>query len=883
MVDFHVIQQKWQERWKEAGIFKVSEDEKKPKYYVLEMYPYPSGSALHMGHVRNYTIGDIYARFKRMNGFNVLYPMGFDAFGLPAENAAIKHKVHPREFTETAIATIKTQMEELGLSYDWTRTLASCDLDYYTWNQWFFLKFMEKALAYRKKAPLNWCPDCNTVLANEQVEDGKCWRCEHEVEIRHLEQWFFKTTAYAEELLNDLQKLKGDWPKKILTMQRNWIGKSEGTEIQFKIDGREDIIPIFTTRVDTIYGVTFMVFAPEHPLVMEMVKGTECEEEVKKFIKKVVVQSGFERTDWTKEKEGMFIGQHAINPLTGEKIPLYIGDFVLLEYGAGAVMAVPAHDQRDFMFAKKHDLAIKLVIQPQIQDLNVEKMSRAYEGEGRMVNSGEFNGMQSRDAIPKLQELLKKKKLGGKTIQYKLRDWLISRQRYWGTPIPVVYCEICGMLPVPEKDLPVTLPVDIKFTGEGNPLKTNEGFLNTICPNCGEPAKRETDTMDGFMDSCWYFLRYTSPGFNEGPFNPDNVKYWMTVDQYIGGAEHAVMHLLYARFFCKVLRDMKLVKFDEPFARLFNQGIVYKDGAKMSKSKGNVVGQDEIAKKYGIDTARLFLMSVASPDKQMEWDDHGVEGSYRILRKMFALLEKPRGEPDARVLNRMHRTIKGVTEYITSFAYNKAIVLLNAYVNYLGARKDIPEKSPEILALLLSPFAPHLAEEIWEHLGKKDFCSMHKWPKWNEKYIDDEIEASETLVDNLRHDITIVLELAKIEKPKEILLFVASDWKYKFFDAAKEALEKTRELSEVIAMIMKDDELRKHGKDISKMLPGFIKDPKKLQTAGIKRKVELDTLNDALAMLQKEFGCTLSITSQEKSKEAKARAALPGKPALLVK
>ena len=882
MVDFHKIQQKWQKRWKEAGIFTVTEDTKKPKYYVLEMYPYPSGSALHMGHVRNYTIGDSYARFKRMNGFNVLYPMGYDAFGLPAENAAIKNKIHPQEFTEKAIKTIRKQMEELGLSYDWNRVLASCDPEYYTWNQWFFLKFIERGIAYRKKAPINWCPKCDTVLANEQVENGTCWRCDSEVEIKHLEQWFFKTTAYADQLLDDLEKLKGGWSDRILTMQRNWIGRSEGTEIQFRIEGTKHIIPVFTTRVDTLYGVTFMVFAPEHHLVSELVKGTKYEKDVKEFVKRTVIQSRMDRMDDTKEKQGMFIGHHVINPVTDEKIPLYIGDFVLLEYGAGAVMAVPAHDQRDFEFAKKHDLPIKLVIQPSAHDINPERMVRAYEGKGRLVNSGEFSEMQSWDATPKLQEHLKKKKLGGKTVQYKLRDWLISRQRYWGTPIPVVYCGKCGMVPVQEKDLPIKLPLDIVFTGKGNPLKTSKEFRNTTCPKCGGEAQRETDTMDGFMDSCWYFLRYTSPGHKEGPFDKDKVKYWMTVDQYIGGAEHAVMHLLYARFFCKVLKDMGLIDFDEPFTRLFNQGIVYKDGAKMSKSKGNVVGQDKIAKSYGIDTARLFLISVGSPDKQMEWDDHGIEGSYRFLKKALSLLEKPGCKVDKKVLNKMHRTIRKVTEYIESFSYNKAVILLNAYANYLNVMENVPKESLEIFALLLQPFVPHLSEEMWERLGHKDFSSLQTWPKWEEKHIDDEIEASEALVETMLHDITTVLGLAKIQKPKEILIFTAAAWKYTLFDVVRSALDKSRDFKEVMGVVMKDAGLKKHGKDISRMLPGLVKEPRRLKGI-LSATVEGHTFNEAAARLKKVFDCKITILSEEKSKESKARQALPGKPALLVK
>jgi leucyl-tRNA synthetase len=878
-IDFNAISKKWQAKWEEASVFKVKENPKKNKFYNLEMYPYPSASSMHMGHVRNYTIGDVYARFKRMSGFNVLYPMGYDAFGLPAENAAIKNNIHPLEYTESAINAIKKQQKELGLSYDWSRELASCYPYYYRWNQWFFLKFMEKGLAYRKKAPINWCPKCTTVLANEQVEDGKCWRCDSEVEIKPLEQWFFKITDYADRLLDDLKLLEGKWSEKIISMQRNWIGRSEGTEIQFKIEATGDIIPIFTTRIDTIYGVTFMVFAPEHPKVTELVKGTEYEAPVREFIKKVVLEDKFSRTSEDKEKEGMFIGKYAINPVTGDRVPIYIGNFVLLEYGAGAVMAVPAHDQRDFEFAKKFNIPIKVVINPEDYDLNAEKMARAFIDDGRLVNSSQFDNMKNRDAISEIQKYLEQKGIGKKTVQFKIRDWLISRQRYWGTPIPVVYCEKCGMVPVDEKDLPVELPTDVKFTGEGSPLKTSEKFMKAKCPKCGSHAVRETDTMDGFMDSCWYFLRYTSPKSKKEPFDKDNVNYWMPVDQYIGGAEHAVMHLLYARFFVKVLKDIGLVNFDEPFTRLFNQGIVYKDGAKMSKSKGNIVTQEEISSKYGIDTARLFLMFIAAPDKLIEWADEGIEGSYRFLNRVYALLDKPiTTDKDKLIFSKMHRTIKEVTAQIDAFEYNKAIINIMAFANHLQSQEKVPKEALETLVLLLSPFTPHIAEEMWEKLGNKDFIAKEKWPVFKEKFIDESIEFKETFVSKVKEDIRAVLALIKVEKPNKITLFVSEEWKYSFAGKMKEVLAKTHNIGEIMKEVMDG----KHNSEIGALVPRLVKDQSKLPEIILSQKDEFNALEESINSLKAAFNCELEIVKAEKSTHQKAKQAMPGKPSIVI-
>ncbi|MFH1238597.1 MAG: leucine--tRNA ligase, partial [bacterium] len=625
--DFKALERKWQEYWEKNQLFKTREDKNKEKYYVLEMFPYPSGK-LHMGHARNYVIGDTYARFLRMNGYNILYPMGYDALGLPAENAAIKNDVNPADWTEKCINTMIEQQRKLGLSYDWSRLVITCRPEYYHWNQWIFLKFYQKGLAYKKKAPINWCPKCKTVLANEQVIQGKCWRCDSKVEVKDLEQWFFKITAYAEELLNDLGKLEG-WPERVKIMQKNWIGRSVGTMVNFPLKDSRDSLSIFTTRPDTLYGVKFMTFAPEHPKVQELISGTKYEKEVQKFINRVVIEDKFSRADEDKEKEGVFIGRYAVNPLTGEEIPIYVANFVLMEYGTGAIMAVPAHDQRDFEFAKKYNIPIKVVINPPGEELPVGQMKQAYVEAGIMTDSAQFSGMNSSEAIEKITEYLEQKSWGKKTVQYKLRDWLISRQRYWGTPIPIIYCDKCGMVGVPEDELPVKLPKDVKFTGRGNPLATSETFVNCKCPKCKGKARRETDTMDTFVDSSWYFARYCDPQNNRTPFAKDKVNYWMPVDQYIGGIEHAILHLLYARFFTRALRDLGLYEIDEPFQRLLCQGMVIKDGAKMSKSKGNVVSVDDMVNKYGADTARLFILFASPPERDLEWSDEGVEGAWR--------------------------------------------------------------------------------------------------------------------------------------------------------------------------------------------------------------------------------------------------------------
>ncbi|MCD6557407.1 MAG: leucine--tRNA ligase [Candidatus Aenigmarchaeota archaeon] len=784
------IEKKWQKRWEEAGIFNVTERNDKKKYYVLEMFPYPSGR-LHMGHLRNYSIGDAFARFMIMRGFNVIHPMGYDAFGLPAENAAIKGKSHPAAWTKQTITEMIKQQKMLGLSYDWRRMIKTCSPEYYKWNQWLFLKFLERGLAYKKKSPVNWCPGCKTVLANEQVENGRCWRCKSTVEVKNIDQWFFKITAYADELLSDLDKL--DWPERVKTMQRNWIGKSEGTLVNFRLKGSDDIIPVFTTRPDTLFGVTFIVFAPEHPKVMELVAGTKYEEKVKNFVKKVVIEDRFTRTAEDKEKEGMFIGKYAVNPLNGEEIPIYIANFVLLEYGTGAIMAVPAHDQRDFEFAKKYNIPIKVVITPKDKELRPEELKEAYVGEGVLVNSGEFDGMSNIAAMEKINDFIEKNGYGKRTVQYKIRDWLISRQRYWGTPIPVVYCDKCGIVPVPEKDLPVELPTDVKFDGKGNPLETSETFVRTNCPKCGGPARRETDTMDTFVDSSWYFFRYCDPTNDKAPFDKNKVKYWCPVDQYIGGIEHAILHLLYARFFTKVMRDIGLVDIDEPFSRLLCQGMITKDGAKMSKSLGNIVEPKEIIKKYGADTARLFMLFTALPEKEFEWSDRGVESCFRFIKRVWklvtedALLSEKITNKDKYILTKLQRTIEDVTKKIAKFQFNLAVGSLMGFVNEvckykeLPVNKDVYNEVIEKVLILLTPFTPHICEELWEHLGKKPFISLEKWPEPDESKIDEELERMEEAVSKTVEDIREIIKITK-KKPKKVCLYVIP----KEFDYFKE-------------------------------------------------------------------------------------------------
>jgi leucyl-tRNA synthetase len=774
--DFKSLEDKWQKRWESKKIFctkSVPSDSgkvkktKKLKFYCLEMFPYPSASGLHMGHAFNYTIGDVYSRFKRMQGFNVLYPMGFDAFGLPAENAAIKAHQHPRKYTENAIKNYIKQMKSLGLSYDWSKTLKTCDKEYYKWNQFFFLKFLEKGLVYKKKSPVNWCPKCKTVLANEQVHNGKCWRHEDtNVKTKNLEQWFIKTTAYAEELLNCIDDL--EWPERIKIMQKNWIGKSYGTNIDFEIvhgdySGAGNIgkWPIFTTRPDTIYGVTFMVVSAQHLRLTELVT-KEQKKEVTNFLRKIKSVSEKEKIDL--EKMGVFTGSYAINPLTNEKIPVWVGNFVLADYGSGMVMGVPAHDKRDFEFAKKYKIPIKQVIIPEKRNLKEfpRKIIKGevYTGEGKLINSEQFNDLDNKKAMEEITKYLFKIKLGKKDIQYKLKDWLVSRQRYWGTPIPIVYCDNCGVVPVNEKDLPILLPEKVRF-GEGNPLESAKNWVNTTCPNCKGKARRETDTMDTFFDSSWYFLRYCDNKNKKVPFDKKKVDYWMPVNQYIGGSEHACMHLIYARFFTKALRDLGFVNCDEPFVKLFNQGMLHgSDGNKMSKSLGNVELPEKVSEKYGIDTARLFLVSIASPDNDIFWSEKCIEGSLKFIKKIMNYFNEVKiGKIDVKIESKLNKTIKQVTNQIENFKYNLAIIKIRDLFNSLPneASKEILEKSLK----LLHPFCPHITEELWNKLGNKSFISLEKWPVVDEKKIDDDLEKQEKMIEHLVEDVNHIQGLVK--------------------------------------------------------------------------------------------------------------------------
>lgn len=750
--NFTEIEKKWQDKWKAAGVFQTTEDQDKEKYYVLEMFPYPSGK-LHMGHVRNYSIGDVIARFKTMKGYNVLHPMGWDSFGLPAENAAIKHGAAPSEWTWNNIDEMRDQLGELGLSYDWDREVATCHPDYYKWMQWIFIQFYKKGLAYKKENPVNWCPSCQTVLANEQVVDGKCERCGAEVGKKELSQWYFKITDYAERLLSNLENLPG-WPEKVKIMQKNWIGKSVGAEVTFEIEGFDKGLDIFTTRPDTLYGVTYMVLAPEHPYVKELVSGSEYEPAVKAYLDKVQHMSDIERTSTTNEKTGEFIGRYGINPLNGKKVPIYISDYVLMDYGTGAIMAVPAHDQRDFDFAKKFGLDIIPVVDTDNPEIDVYDLKEAFAAEGNMINSDQFTGMNNKEAIVKIIDYLEEKGIGKKSINYRLRDWLISRQRYWGTPIPMIYCDECGWVPEKEENLPVMLPTDVEFTGKGeSPLTTSKTFAQAVCPKCGKPARREMDTMDTFLDSSWYFLRYCDAKNDKEAFSLDKVKYWMSVDQYIGGVEHAILHLMYSRFFQMALYDLGLVNTEEPFVNLLTQGMVIKDGKKMSKSVGNVVSPAEIIEKYGADTARLFILFAAPPERELDWSDKGVEGSYRFLNRVHRLVceygDKCKDAPseyeavskaDKELAYAMNYTIKKVSDDVGGrFNFNTAISSIMELVNEMYKYKEgeinqgLFKAAIENLVLVLSPFTPHICEEMWEHLGHDSFIYNQKWPEYDEK------------------------------------------------------------------------------------------------------------------------------------------------------
>jgi len=763
--DIKRIESHWQKVWEKDRTFRVHTDPLKPKYYVLEMFPYPSGK-IHMGHVRNYTIADVIARYKMMRGFNVLHPIGYDAFGQPAENAAIKNKTNPAQWTYRCITQMHDELKKMGFSYDWDREFSTCDAQYYKWNQWIFIKMFERGLAYKKASSVNWCPDCETTLANEEVINGLCWRCKTAVVQKDLEQWYLKITQYAPDLLEDLKKLD-QWPSRVRAMQENWIGKSYGVEIIFKVkDFENTTINAFTTRPDTIFGATYVVLAPEHPLVKKMAAGTPQEKEILEFIEKTANKSKSLRMSGDQRKEGLFIGRYAINPVNNETIPIYIGDYVLMEYGTGAIMAVPTHDQRDFEFAKQHQLSMRIVIQdPKDPSLSVADMTQAYEEEGVLVNSGEFDKTPNEEAKKKIAEWMQLKGFGRLSIHWRLRDWLISRQRYWGTPIPMIYCDACGVVPVPLHQLPVELPKDVEITGEGgSPLAKVRSFVECACPKCGKPARRETDTMATFFDSSWYFLRFCSAHNNEEIFDKKDAQYWMPVDQYIGGIEHAILHLLYARFFTKFLKDLELVSTDEPFTRLLTQGMVLKDGEVMSKSRGNTVDPDEVLSQYGADTLRLFILFAAPPEDQLEWNDSGLEGLWKFLNRVYRMVEDKYSKDfqaevvtindseDQKLELERNKAIKLVTQsFEEGYKFNTAIshmmVLANAIDKYHQSILEFDEtliiplskhvllnKSIETLVLLLAPFTPHVAEEMWQMMGKSDSTIARvAWPTFDEK------------------------------------------------------------------------------------------------------------------------------------------------------
>lgn len=806
---FSEIEKKWQDFWEGIGLFRVDEGCGKDKFYCLVMFPYPSGT-LHVGHGRNYIIGDVVSRYKIMKGFRVLSPIGWDAFGLPAENAAINNGIHPSIHTKTNIKKMKSQLKRWGVGYDWDREVTSCEPEYYKWTQWIFLKLFERNLAYKKKAAVNWCPSCATVLANEQVVDDLCERCDTKVKQRDLEQWFFKISYYSQRLLDDLDTLEG-WPEKVKTMQANWIGRSEGAKINFKLEGTDKIIPCFTTRPDTIFGATFMSLAPEHPIINELVHGTADERSVLEFAERIKNQSTIYRTSDVSEKEGIFTGRYVINPVNGERVPLWISNYALMEYGTGAVMAVPAHDQRDFDFAKKYNLPIKIVIQPSGIDtfLNPEEMTEAYTDDGIQINSAEFDGIPNREAIPKIINFFEEKEIGERNINYRLRDWLISRQRYWGAPIPIIYCENCGMVPVPEENLPVLLPDNVEFKPHGrSPLDDVDEFVNTMCPECGNNAKRETDTMDTFVDSSWYYLRYISPNDHKQAFDTDKVNKWLPVDQYIGGVEHAILHLLYSRFITKVFYDLKLTDFNEPFKNLFTQGMIIKDGAKMSKSKGNVVNPDLITEKYGTDTQRLYTLFIAPPQRDAEWNDRSVIGSYRFLNRLWnniarheehfkkvpgRNIQKNLFSKETKELYRnINITIKKVTEDIEdSWSFNTAIAavmeLLNIIVDFSVGLNDkkfnnetdindfnVFRFSVESSVKLLAPLVPHICEELWEVLGHNPSIFSVPWPTYDNSAIKaDQIEIVLQINGKVRSKLIVSSEISE----GELKLLVMKDRK----------------------------------------------------------------------------------------------------------
>lgn len=788
------IEKKWQHIWEESKCDCCHEDDKKPPYYVLEMFPYPSGN-LHMGHVRNYTIGDVIARYRRMNGYNVLHPMGYDAFGMPAENAAIKHNIPPADWTFSNIANMTRQQKALGLSYDWDREIATCHEKYYKWTQWIFELLYKRGLAYRKEAKVNWCEKCNTVLANEQVIDGKCWRCDTPVVKKDLKQWFFKITDYADRLLEDLKLLPG-WPERVKTMQKNWIGRSEGLEFSFDIPLLHEKVAVYTTRPDTIYGVTFVVLPPEHPLVKKLLENNPNKEKLEAFCEKVRNTSDIERTSTESEKLGMYTGIDCIHPLTGKPVQIWITNYVLYDYGTGAVMGVPTGDQRDWLFATKYNIPKIITLQPKAHELKLEEMDHAYEDkDGVLVNAGQFTGMEMHKAMKAIIDYMEEKGLGKRRVNYRLRDWLISRQRYWGAPIPIIYCPKCGEQLVPEDQLPVKLPKDVKFTaGAVSPLATSEKFVHCTCPKCGGPATRETDTIDTFVCSSWYFLRYTDARNDEKAWDPKKANHWMNVDQYIGGIEHAILHLMYSRFFMKVFYDAGLVDNVEPFERLLTQGMVLLDGSKMSKSKGNIVSPEEILSKYGADTGRLFILFAAPPERDLAWSDQGVEGSYRFLNRVWRIVhqyldmarkgeegneyteaEKELRMQEYKAIAKVTEDVKGIDgNYALNTAVSSIMEFVNAMYAYVGnnktIHKEVAVEANQNLIKLLAPFTPHITEELWQICGFAGSVHTQEWPKVDESaLVVDEIELPVQINGKVRDRITVPVEIDAAALKEKVL------------------------------------------------------------------------------------------------------------------
>lgn len=879
------IEEKWQEKWKESGAFEATKENEGEKFYALDMYPYPSGS-LHMGHVRSYSLGDVNARFRRMQGYNVMYPMGFDSFGLPAENAAIKRGENPRDWTEENIERIKKQMKRLGFSFDWSREIASHKESYYGWDQWIFVQLYKNDLIYKDSEEVNWCPNCKTVLANEQVKKNKCERCETEIEKKEKEQWFFKITEYSDELLEELNNL--DWSKKVKKMQKDWIGRSHGIEIEFDFANRDGSLEVFTTRPDTLHGCTFMALAPEHPLSEKL---AEKNEEIERFVENMKRLSEKKR----KGKRGIDTGLKAINPLNGREIPIYISEFVLMEYGTGAIMSVPAHDQRDFEFAKKHDIDIIKVIEP---ESGLKELEEAYTGEGKLVNSGKFNGTDSKKAKKKMGEYLKKKDLAQEKTNYRLKDWNVSRQRYWGAPIPIIYCDECGEVPVPEENLPVELPKeDVEIDVEGSPLSHIEDFVNTQCPECGKKAKRETDTLDTFVDSAWYYLRFCSPNYGEGPFKKKNAGFWMPVDQYTGGIEHAVLHLLYARFFTKALADLNLIDFREPFKRLLNQGMILLDGDKMSKSKGNIVSPKEIIENYGADVARLFILSKSSPESEMNWTEEGVESARKLLDKFYSFftevpenrteIDEPSQAKELKnrfYLSKLHQNLDKVGEEMKKMNYHYATdrleKILNLGIKYKengdeGKTKDkILSEYRNKLTLLFAPFTPHLAEELWQRMGNEGFVSLAEWPEPEEEKIDKVAESCIKLTKKVRKDVKEIQEITGIKNPSEVKIVVSSDWKYKVYRKTAD----DKDLSE----IMENDEIKRRGNRAA----GYFQELNKehnLEELDLDSNEEMEGLKSMKDEIVEDSECVISIEKEEESSEDKAGKARPGKPAIVLK